>query len=303
MALWSSYLTKERQMSINFCHIAPVSYLPLVRHYPVHLLLAHLVEENKEYREFYIKLKQDNPNVFYHLDNSAFEMFKRGQPMYDPSKLIEMGKLVNADSIVMSDYPKEYWQKTVLSAQILIPELKKEGFKTFFCPQSELGDLDGLMKSYEWAIDNPDVNYIGVSILACPIALGVNESKHGDGSRDESYRMQRYLSRWAIFQELDRRGLLGYQTEMGRFHCLGMTDGPKEIELLSPFHEHIFSWDSSSAVWHGINGIEYDKSPTGLRSGKFELEVDFDIAPASSIENVYSLCYNMGVIDKMCEGR
>ena len=82
---------------INFCHIAPVSFLPFVKNYPTHLLLAHLVEENAEYRKFYAQLKLANPNVVYHLDNSAFEMFKRGKPMYQSDKLIEMGKAVSAD--------------------------------------------------------------------------------------------------------------------------------------------------------------------------------------------------------------
>lgn len=288
-------------MSVNFAHIAPVSYLPFVRQYPVHLLLAHLIEDNKEYRDFYANLKKENPNVFYHMDCSTFELFKRGVSMYDPNKLIEMGKLVGADSIVMSDYPKEHWTKTVEAAETLIPKFKDEGFKTFFCPQSELGDLEGLMNSFSWAIHNKDVDYIGVSILACPIALGVNEVKHGSESRDESFRMQRYLSRWAIFEELDMRGLLGPATH-NRFHCLGMTDGPREITLVRNFHQHIFSWDSSTAIWHAINGIEYDQSPTGLRRGKFEQEVDFNIAPPESFDAMHHITYNMSLIDQMCRG-
>lgn len=291
---------------INFCYIAPTEYLPMVSQYPTHLLLAHLVEENEDYRNFYIDLKRKNPNVFYHLDNSAFEMFKRGQPMYDSSKLVEMGKLVGADSIVMSDYPKENWLKTVKSAETLIPQFKAAGFKTFFCPQSELNDLDGLMASYEWAINNPEIDFIGVSILACPIALGVNENTHSNHQRDEAYRMQRYLARWAIFQELDSRGLLGDNTHK-RFHCLGMTDGSKEIALLKPYHQHIYSWDSSSPIWHGINGITYDKSPTGLRNGKYEAEVDFDlkvsvddIGARQELVKIANINYNMRLINEMC---
>lgn len=294
---------------INFCYIAPTDYLPMVEKYPTHLLLAHLVEENEEYRNFYINLKRKNPNVFYHLDNSAFEMFKRGLPMYDPNKLIEMGKLVGADSIVMSDYPKENWMKTVHAAGELLGKFKAEGFKTFFCPQSELNDLDGLMASYTWAINNSDIDFIGVSILACPIALGVNEKAHSEHERDEAYRMQRYLSRWAIFQELDNHGLLDEKT-LKRFHCLGMTDGPKEIALLKPYHQHIYSWDSSSPVWHGINMITYDKSPTGLRDGKYEAEVDFDIKLSAGdvltreeLAKFNNVLYNMDFIDDLCEGK
>jgi hypothetical protein len=46
--------------------------------------------------------------------------------------------------------------------------------------------------------------------------------------------------------------------------------------FMNPFEDYIDTWDSSSAVWAGLNGIEYDKTPTGLIDGKFELEVDFD---------------------------
>jgi len=123
---------------INFCHIVPTKYLPIVQQYDVHLLLAHLIEEDETYRNFYINLKKKKPQVVYHLDNSAFEMFKRGHPMYNSEKLIQMGELVGATSIVMSDYPKEHWSKTVESAERLMSNLKSRKFKTFFCPQSEL---------------------------------------------------------------------------------------------------------------------------------------------------------------------
>lgn len=287
-------------MTVKFAHIAPISYLPLVRHHNTHLLLAHLVEENEDYRNFYISLKKENPNVFYHLDNSAFEMFKRGQPMYDSSKLLKMAESVQANSIVMSDYPKEHWEKTVESADRLIPQFKDAGFYTFFCPQSELGDLDGLMSGFEWGLYNDNVDYIGVSILNCPLALGINENKHGEGRRNDSYRMQRYLSRWAILNELRNRNLLSKAYK--RFHCLGMTDGPKEISLLEEYHDYIFSWDSSSAIWHGIHGIQYDNSPTGLINGKYEEEVDFNIAATTDVENLAKIVYNIGMIDKMCRG-
>lgn len=289
-------------MGINFCHIAPTQYLnDFVSEYPTHLLLAHLIEESAEYRNFYRELKEKNPNVFYHVDNSAFEMFKRGQPMYDSNKLIEMAKLVKGDSIVMSDYPKEPSSKTVESALNLIPKFKDAGFKTFFCPQSELGKLDDLIEVFGWAIDNADIDFIGVSILACPIALGVNEQKYDNGQRDDSYRMQRFLSRWRILNTLYTNGMLTTKA-IKRFHCLGMTDGPNEIALLRMFSNFIYSWDSSTAIWHGINGIRYDQSPTGLRNGKFEAEVDFDIKREFNVDEIQTINYNMDLIDAMCRG-
>jgi len=290
-------------MSVNFCHISPVKYLEdFVVTYPTHLLLAHLIEENEEYRNFYRRLKEENPNVFYHVDNSAFEMFKRGQPMYDSDKLMEMASLVKGDSIVMSDYPKEPAAKTVESAVKLIPKFKNAGFKTFFCPQSELGKTDDLIEVFGWALGNDDIDFIGVSILACPIALGINEQVYtGSGQRDESYRMQRYLSRWRILSMLRDNGMLTERAKK-RFHCLGMTDGPREISLLREFHPYIYSWDSSTAIWHGINGIAYDGTPTGLRNGKYEAEVDFDIERQFSVDEINLINDNMDLVDAMCRG-
>lgn len=284
---------------INFCHIVPNAYLQYVARRPVHLLLAHLIEENEQYRNFYQTLKEINPSVFYHVDNSAFEMYKRGLPMYDSDKLIEMASLVKGDSIVMSDYPKQPGIKTIESAMKLIPKIKEAGFRTFFCPQSQLGDIDDLLQGFKWALNNSLIDYVGVSILSCPIALGVNETRHGDEDRDETYRMQRFLSRWQVFNLLEEEGLLIKAHK--KFHCLGMTDGPREIDLLRRYHNTIFSWDSSSAMWHGIHGIRYDQSPTGLRQGKYEEEVDFDIAKTEDITKIETALYNMRVIDEMCQ--
>ena len=263
---------RSKTAEVNFCHISPTKYLDLyTKDNGAHLLLAHLVEEDPEYRDYYANLKDGKYKI---MDNSAFEMFKLGRPMYESSKLIEMGKACGADCIVLSDYPKEPASKTIEAAKDLAPKFKAAGFDTFFVPQSEFGDMLDYINAYEWALNNEDIDLIGVSILGAPIACGVNESTFEDGKRDDAYKMQRYLSRLEVFRQLERRNLLNSRA-IKRFHCLGMVDGPKEIDLLREYQPYIFSWDSSAAVWAGINGIRFDHSPTGLRHGKFEKEVDF----------------------------
>lgn len=282
---------------IKFCHIAPTPHLAsFTSHNDAHLILAHLVEQDPAYRDFYATLNDGKPKI---MDNSAFEMFKLGRPMYDSSNLIAMGQQCKADYIVMSDYPKENWRKTQEKAMEMIPQLKQAGFKTFYVPQGELGDLDGVLKSFDWALGNPDIDLIGVSILTCPIAFGVNETRYEDGSRDTAYMMQRFLSRWKMFRELQKAGLLT-QHAAKRFHCLGMTDGPNEVELLvsAGFEPYIFSWDSSAAVWLGLNGQTFDSSPSGRRQGKFEKEVDFGY---SGPVNSKPVLYNIRYIAHLCK--
>lgn len=283
-------------MSIDFCHITPTKYLKeYTKSNGSHLILAHLVEQDPQYRAFYASLSDGKYKI---MDNSAFEMFKQGRPMYDSSKLIQMAKLCGAHCIVMSDYPKEDWGKTVKAATEMIPSIKEAGFDTFFVPQSEVGDFDGYMQGLVWALKNPAINRIGLSILGCPIAYGVNESKHEMGqTRHSTYSLQRYVSRYMILNDLEKHGFLMFGANK-RFHCLGMTDGPREIELLKKFHQYIASWDSSAAVWCGLHGIKFDGTPTGLVNGKFEKEVDFSCD--LGYDNNWAVLQNIKYINDRC---
>lgn len=292
-------INRDPQAPINFCHISPTKYLAeYTEHNGAHLLLAHLVEQDEQYAAFYANLNDGKVKI---MDNSAFEMFKQGRPMYDSSKLIEMGRKCKADIIVMSDYPKEPWIKTVDAAHDMIPKLKEAGFGTFFVPQSQLKDLDGALKAFDWALGNPDIDLIGVSILTCPIAFGVEESAHGSGTRSDAYKLQRFLSRWKMLNQLDSAGLLD-ERAIKRFHCLGMTDGPNEIELLtkSGYMKYIYSWDSSAAVWAGLNLVKFDGSPSGLVNGKYEEEVNFSLSREPSDVETNITTFNIKYINKLC---
>jgi hypothetical protein len=283
--------------AINFCHISPTAYLDkYTSTNGAHLILAHLVETDPVYRDYYANLEDGKYKI---MDNSAFEMFKLGKPMYESAKLIEMGMACKADCIVMSDYPKQPSAVTIDAAKNLIPQFKDSGFDTFFVPQSQLGDMDDLMEAIEWGLQNEDVTLIGLSILSTPIACGVDESTFEGGKRHDAYKLQRYLSRLRVFHELEARGYLDVYRSFKRFHCLGMVDGPREIDLLRKYEDYIFSWDSSAAVWAGINGVSFDSSPTGLMYGKFEKEVDFDY---EGEHNARLVMNNIHFINDLIEG-
>jgi hypothetical protein len=252
-------------MTIKFAHIAPTETLSqFTKTNGVHLLLAHLVEEYPKYKNYYASLDDSKVKI---LDNSAFEFTKQGKPMMESSKLIDLALSVNADTIVMSDYPGEQGSKTIASANLAIPQIKAAGLKAFFVPQSRIGDCEDYINCFEWGLNNPDIDLLGLSILGAPNAFGVE--------RDN--RLQRYMSRFHVLNILKNRKILDPNLHAKKIHCLGMVDGPNEIDLLKAggFEHYIYSWDSSAAVWAGINGIKFDNSPTGLLNGKFELEVDF----------------------------
>lgn len=253
----------------EFCHISPTPHLnDFASKRKSHLVLAHLIEEDESYTEWYQREKQVNTSTVVIMDNSAFEMYKQGRPMYPSENLIEMGTRVKADYIVMTDYPAEPGQKTIDRAIEMAPELRAAGFGTFFVPQSVIGDLDDLIEGFRWASTAKEVDYIGVSILAVPNAYGVERGN----------KLQRFLSRWAFMHRLQHEGILDAIKQNGKkIHFLGMVDGPNEVILVKDFLPYINTWDSSAAVWAGLNGIAFDNSPSGLINGKFEKEVEFDL--------------------------
>ena len=210
--------------------------------------------------------------------------------MYSTDDLLPMAKACGADMIVMSDYPNEPGAKTVDAAKQTAGIYHENGFKTFFVPQSIIGDLDDYLETMQWALDNPGiVDRIGLSILGCPNAYGVE--------RDN--KLQRYMSRYAILREMDSRGMLIDYKHENIFHCLGMVDGPNEIQLLQQWHNYIATWDSSAAVWAGLNGVRFDNSPTGLVNGKFEEEVDFAHSADLPVDILNTTMYNIDYIDRL----
>jgi hypothetical protein len=274
-------------MSIDFCHIVPTPHLEnFVEGRSTHLALAHLIETDSEYASFY--RSQVNSTII--LDNSAFEMYKQGRPMYPSDKLVEMGHRIGARYIVMSDYPNQKGQDTIDAAIALAPVLRDNGFRTFFVPQSEIGDKEDYIQTFRWAAQSEHVDYIGISILGVPNAYGVEKNN----------KLQRFLSRWKMMRELYDRGLLWVaQCHGKKIHFLGMVDGPNEITLMSDLARYIDTWDSSAAVWAGLNNISFDDSPTGLVDGKFEVEVDFNFETGDN-ELFEIAMENMNYIDGLC---
>ena len=99
--------------------------------------------------------------------------------------------------------------------------------------------------------------------------------------------------------DLANRGVLDQiSRNKKKIHFLGMVDGPNEIELmqLNGYDDYIDTWDSSCAVWYGLNGIKFDRSPSGSVNGKFEEEVDFDIKTGDT----QAVEFNLNYIDGIC---
>ena len=229
---------------IAFAQIAPINYTELgIHESDMNMVLAHIARDSKEYS----KLFRDSDKQTL-LDNGAFE---NGVPM-SVEDMIEIGHKVGADILVLPDYPYKDW-KAGWSDYVLegIEQYKQEGFKTMFIPQSEKGDGPGYMKSLANAIQHPMIDYVGLSILGCPNAF----------PHIPAYKVREKII-GEVYDALPQKSL----------HILGMLDNTlEEIARLTYYEDVINSWDTSLAIWAGLNGEAVEKNHK-----KLKLDVDFD---------------------------
>ncbi len=261
----------------QFCIITPTAYLERYAALSsMHLVLAHLVDTDEEYANFYAGRSE-----FKIMDNGAFELGES----YEPDKLIELAHKCTADAIVLPDYPFQPAQKTVDASTALIDPVKDAGFKTMFVPQSETGDVEDWIRGYVWAANTPSIDIIGMSILGMPNA--VPDIHIG-------------FARVVLTQILIERGLFNFNKY---HHYLGLQSGPKlEIPSLIGMGA-MDSVDSSGPVWAGICGHRYSKNTDSLQSvSKIQKHVEFDY-PLTEKESVLDdIQYNIDLTLELVNG-
>jgi hypothetical protein len=238
----------------HFCIIAPTPYLELfARRSPCHLVLAHIVDTNPFYAEFYRNASLQGDRII--MDNGAFELGES----YPPEKLIDLGHKCGADAIVLPDYPGQPGAKTIAAAKQWISTIKQAGFKTMFVPQSKVGDTNDWISAYRWGASNPDIDIMGMSILGVPNAIP---------------HIPAAYARVVMTQMLIDRGVFN---EDKYNHYLGLNSGPAlEIPSLLKM-KALDSCDSSNPVWMAVLGHEYSKSTDSyLAVSKVKKEVEFD---------------------------
>lgn len=252
----------KRNTNPQFCIITPTAYLDTyASQSSMHLVLAHLVDTDKKYSEFYASRLE-----FKIMDNGAFELGES----YHPDMLIDLGNECKADAIVLPDYPFQPALKTIEAGSQLINSVKEAGFHTMFVPQSEVGNLDDWIAGYQWAANHPDIDIIGMSILGIPNALP---------------HIPRAYARVVMTQLLIDRGIFNFSKY---HHYLGLNAGPNlEIPPLIQMNA-LDSCDSSNPVWAGVCGQVYSPAcDSFLMTRKIDKRVDFNY-PMTKNEFVHS---------------
>lgn len=238
-----------------FCFITPISYLdPYAISSTRHLVLAHLVDQNEQYANFYKQRSVLGDYIM--MDNSAYELLEP----YSPDKLLSLAEKCGAHAIVLPDYPFQPADMTINAANSFAQIFHDAGYANFFVPQSKRGDFDDWIKAYQWAANNPLIDIIGMSILGIPNALP---------NIDPAY------ARVVMTSILKDRGIFA---DDKIHHYLGLNSGVN-LEIPSLLRMNALnSIDSSGPVWSAILGHTYTKDADSYQQvSKIKLPVDFNI--------------------------
>ena len=260
----------------QFCIITPTAYCePFASQSSMHLVLAHLVDTDEEYAEFYAGRKE-----FKIMDNGAFEL----GDSYAPDKLIELAQKCNADAIVLPDYPFRPSIDTINAAQNLIKQVKEAGFQTMYVPQSETGDVADWIKGYVWGAFNQDIDIMGMSILGVPNAIP---------------HIHIGYARVVTTQILIERNIFNFSKY---HHYLGLNAGPKlEIPSLIGMGA-LDSCDSSGPVFAGICGHRYADNTDSLQCvEKIQKHVDFAQPMTTKPSTLRDIQYNIDLTLELFE--
>jgi hypothetical protein len=148
-----------------------------------------------------------------------------------PKDMLEAAYKIGAEWLICPDGTKDG-----------LKEFKEHGFKVMCVPVNK-------MQFHEFMLDE-NIDLVAVS------------EEHLTFRHDIS-------ARFYLLQEVG-----DYYLNKGirdKIHFLGMGESAWEVGMCMPWKKLIHSWDSSSAIWHGLHGIDISKMP-----GKMSKGVDFN---------------------------
>lgn len=277
-------LPKINEDKVHFGYICPIPHLEeyVPQSATFHLCLAHLLDQ-PDYVDFYRKRQQRGDYIL--MDNSAYEL---GAGI-DAEQLIDMVEQsqIQINAIVAPDYPGKHSDYTIESLNHFVDVVDKRhpDWSIMGVPQSEVGDFEDWLDCYYYMSDSEIVDLIGMSILGIP-----NACCHITGTNDISTN-RIWATQYLLKHDPDH---MKYGTSRNWHHYLGC-GSPREY-----IHQKLLglmdSTDSSSPIWHGLNGIRYDDSATALIQGKTSLAVDFNnVVFEHDPEDIY---YNINEIEQ-----
>jgi hypothetical protein len=221
-----------------FC-IPPNKHLDMMDSGDWYFALCHHYVQDKQYRDYFLKLRKEKPNVFILLDNGAAEhslvteeVLLKATAELRPNEVIAPDVLFNKEQTLSNFY--QFAGKMISSNLTTHTSI-------FACPQGS--SKQEWLDCYYTMATSPFVKTIGLSKIAVP--------KCWNNAVDDKMIA---LSRNQCVKELHDKNML-----IKPLHLLGMGEHDEFDYYLQNKIPNIRSSDSCYTVLAALNGIDFEK--------------------------------------------
>lgn len=227
-------------MSIRIAHESPISIFETVQKYTDYdYCLVHLLDENKEYKEKFIKAIENGREVY--LDTSIFEL----GTAFQSDKFAEWVKILKPDYYFVPDALED------LETTISNMEMWNKTYGDL--PGKKIGVIQGktyneIVECYDYMNEVADVDMIAISF---------DYSYYCDTFPHPNKYLSWALGRVKLLGDMFYKGIINTNK---KHHLLGC-GLPIEFKFYSdPTFNWIHSLDTSNPVVHAIKGIRYKEN-------------------------------------------
>lgn len=261
-----------------FSLIAPTKLIPKYGNQgDFHLTLSHLLDETPN--EYEKTIKESSLPIY--LDNGLFENGK-SVPV---DELMDHAARLNAVYVFAPDvlFNRDATEKNIDIAQKELQAAnKRHNSQTKLAGVVQADNRKDYLEGYEWMVANESVSLIGISILAVPKSY---EKELGAFNVSES--------RLLALRELKE------QKFHKKSHLLGAGNSYIDIAYAARNLPWVDSHDSSSAIWNGVQGHEFNED-FSINGGKTKVHVDFDYDLALDGPTEEMIQNNINIAKKAC---
>lgn len=224
---------------MDFCVIPPLANLPLMHYGNRYFLLGQLYLRHESYQQF----------VDTEMDRSKWSILDSGvgdhNDFIDSETLVELTDIIRPSEVIALDALFDAHQ-TIENFERFVELIDAKGLlgrvSIMFVPQGKT--KEEWMHCYEYALDNPHVNTIGMSKLSIPQCF--------DGKWDDDQNIMQ--ARQQCYIELLEKELL-----LKPLHFLGAGN---PVEFLDYDHPVVRSTDSCFSVLAAINNLNWKSGQT-----------------------------------------
>lgn len=220
---------------MDFYVIPPLSHLHLMNKGDRFFCLAQLYINNKEYRDFFHKKREEG--AWITLDNGAGD-----HDLVTEEALINVALDLQPNEVIPPDVLFD-GVKTIRNLESFIELMKEKRLlnkvKVFACPQGK--NKEEWLFVYDYMLYHPHVDVIGFSKIAVPYAFL--------GAKNDTLIKE---SRHMVYDYLKAKGKI-----IKPIHCLGAGD-PREFEYYKN-DPLMRSTDSCFSVWSGMNKVVWEE--------------------------------------------